>query len=322
MKKATSQIISSIMSASILASLLCASASALDKGNFPESNVPKTFTPGASITFDAEGNYKVTRIAKPAPISNGNGTEIGGLPTPEEQKIIDEENEKTIAKFDALPVYYYEQAYVAKEGAVAQYDQHGNLIRVRGDCDYYSTLDQYRVDGSLPDGKYVGTYFTFSEMTEDSDTKAGARIKSQSGRITTYGDYWPVIDRDKYPDCNTDPVPDSPKGPRNYGDRIGTKNNQLRIGDVALKKSTEVPYDTKVKVTIQESDTNGQGTLHKNMRVRDIMNEKSDSILDIWRWDSPEWFEGTPQRPDDLYFGHPYSETLSFENTNNSWSVI
>ncbi len=68
-----------------------------------------------------------------------------------------------------MPVYYYEQAYVAKEGAVAQYNQYGNLIRVRGNCDYYTTLDQYEVDGSLPSGKYVGTYFTFSQITEDFD---------------------------------------------------------------------------------------------------------------------------------------------------------
>lgn len=42
-----------------------------------------------------------------------------------------------------------------------------------------------------------------------------------------------MIDRDKYPNCIPNPetgiVPDGP----NYGDGIGTKNNQLRIGDVA-----------------------------------------------------------------------------------------
>lgn len=167
MKKVTSKIISSIMSASILASLLCMSASALQNGNLPKSNVPKNFIPRSCITFDANGNYTVTSIKlEPASPPKVQGTEIGGLPTPEEQKIIEEENKKIIAKFDALPVYYYEQAYVAKEGAVAQYDQHGVLIRVRGDCDYYTTLDQYEVDGSLPDGWYVGTYLTFGQMTE------------------------------------------------------------------------------------------------------------------------------------------------------------
>lgn len=88
-----------------------------------------------------------------------------------------------------------------------------------------------------------------------------------------------MIDRDKYPDCNIDPVPDSPKGPCNYGDRIGTRNNQLRIGDVAVKESVKVDYDSCINVTIQASDTNGHGTIDRNMRVRDIMNEKSDSIL-------------------------------------------
>jgi len=79
-----------------------------------------------------------------------------------------------------------------------------------------------------------------------------------------------------------------------YGDRIGTQNNKLKIGDAA--------YGTTLTVTVLSSDTNGSGTIIKSMKKRDIMGG-TKPVLDIWRWNNPEWFNGTAQNPNDLYFG-------------------
>lgn len=101
-----------------------------------------------------------------------------------------------------------------------------------------------------------------------------------------------------------------------YGDRIGTRNNKLKIGDVATRPSDNIPYGTQLTVTVRASDTNGSGQITKTMTVRDIMGATAP-ILDIWRWDSPEWFKGTPQRPNDIYFGQTYNKDRSFPNTSN-----
>lgn len=290
---------------------------ALEKGN-----VPATFSPGATLTFDADGDYKVSYPAYRASTSENSGVEIGDNLEDENPEAYEAANKARADKLSELPVYTYEEYYIAGEGAVATYDQNGELIRVRGNYTYHSTLDQYLVNGVLPDGKYVGTYGEFAQWTSSNENKnstATAR-QTQTGRITTFGDYWPKIDKTEWPDCNTDPVPNyGGKGP-NYGDRIGTRNNKLYVGDVALKSRTQVPYDSNIKVTIQASDTDGHGRITKTMRVRDTMSSSANSILDIFRWDDPEWFTGKPQRPNDLYFGQKYDTQLSFPNTDNSWT--
>lgn len=319
MKKKTTKILSSIMTMSVLFSALSISAVAVDYSNqdIIRGNVPVKFTPNSEITFDADGSYKVTHVAKSVSSSMGVGVEIGGNLADENPEAYEAENKAVLETIKNLPVYTYEEYYIAKEGAVAQYDQNGELIRVRGDYEYHSTLDQYLVNGSLPDGKYVGTYLEFSKFSSGSDSfsRAAATTITQSGRITTFGDLWPVIDKSKYPNCNTDPVKDI--NGVDYGDRIGTQNNKLRIGDVAIKSSVGIKYNTSIYVYINTSS----GSYEKSMTKRDTMNERSNSILDIWRWDSPEWFTGTAQKPNDLYFGQKYTTSLSFESTSNYWKT-
>ncbi|WP_087064118.1 hypothetical protein [Intestinibacillus massiliensis] len=323
-KNIWSRVLSTILSMSVLMTLLSFSVLALDNDHQDavKGNVPVTFTPSSEITFNADGSYEVTHIEKAAPESREVGHEIEGFEVAGDPAEIEAENQAMIEKFQNLPVYTYDEYYIAKEGAVAQYDQDGQLIRVRGDCEYHSTLDQYMVNGSLPDGTYVGTYLTFSQISSGfgSDSTRATPRTSQSGRMTTFGDNWPPISKSKYPNCNTDPVPAAPKGMTDesfYGDRIGTDRNQLHIGDVAIKNSVGIKNGTKISVHIE----NDKGTFNKTMTKQDIMNEKSKSILDIWRWDSPDWFTGDAKRADDLYFGYKYSTSLSFENSKNYWET-
>ena len=285
-----------------------------------KGNVPVTFIPNSEITFGSDGDYEVSHIENQAKASRITGQEIGETLADSDPEAFEEECQEALERFDNLPVYTYEQYYIAKEGAVASYDDNGELIRVRGDYEYYSTLDQYLVDGSLPDGKYVGTYLTFSRVSNSPSTsRSTASVISESGRFTTYGDYWPVIDSNKWPNCNTDPVK-FVQGLPKYGDRIGTHNNKLYIGDVALKAASGVPYDAKIGVIIQNSDTNGNGNIGRTMRVRDTMDASANSVMDIWRWDNPEWFKGTPQSPNNLYFGQTYTTSRSFPNKQNTWT--
>jgi len=300
---------------SVSALSVTAAAISSDVEETAKGNVPVTYIPGSEITFGADGDFEITHIADPAPISQNVGQEIGGNLLDENPEFYKSFNKAMHERFENLPVYEYEDYYIAHEGAVALYDDAGDFIRVRGDYEYHSTLDEYRIDGSLPDGRYVGTYSEFSQISNLS-VNGRTVSKSESGKFTTFGDYWPVIDSSRWPNCNTDPVPNGPT----YGDRIGTQNNKLYVGDVALKKESGVPYDSKITVTVQAADTAGSGVITKEMRVRDTMSSRADSVLDIWRWDSPEWFEGTPQRPNDIYFGQTYATWRSFTNKDNFWT--
>ena len=134
-----------------------------------KGNVPVTFIPCSEITFQADGSYEITYVQDPDSVPQGNGNEIGGNLMDEDPEYYQARNEAMHNAFAQLPVYRYEEYYIAHEGAVAQYDQDGGLIRVRGDCEYYSTLDQYMVDGSLPSGTYVGTYGSFSHISSDAE---------------------------------------------------------------------------------------------------------------------------------------------------------
>jgi hypothetical protein len=109
-----------------------------------EGNVPIRFIPGSTISFDEDGEFTVTSLVPLSEECVQNDTPVDS----------------------SLPVYPYEQRYTARAGAVAVYDQQGQLVRVVGDCEYSSTLDQYLVDGQLPSGVYVGTYFTFTQRVE------------------------------------------------------------------------------------------------------------------------------------------------------------
>ena len=55
------------------------------------------------------------------------------------------------------------------------------------------------------------------------------------------------------------------------------------------------------------------------MRVRDIMGA-TKPVLDIWRWDNPDWFTGKPHNPNDVYFGKKYTKYTSFSNKNNFYT--
>ncbi len=274
-------------------------------------NVPATFIPGSKITFGSDGNYEITKIESQSDMSSDQGQEIGKNLADDNPEAFEKAHQELRKKFDNLPVYTYEQYYIAKEGAVALYDTNGELIRVEGVCEYYSTLNQYMVNGFLPDGKYVGTYLTFSQITGDLDGSDNSRATtssiSQSGSFTTFGDKWPG--------CNTNPVPNDP----NYGDRVCDENNKLHVGDAALKSSGGIPYNAMIGVIVEPSDTNGNGHIGRSMRVRDTMNENSNSVLDIWRWDNPEWVYGTPQSPNNVYLGQKYSTGCCFPNKENLW---
>lgn len=277
-------------------------------------NVPVKFIPQSDITFDSNGAPILTNVVKSIPAPKW-AVEIGGNLAEENPSAFNDMNEMVEKTVQSLPVYKFEDYYTAGSGAVVQYGSAGELMRVRGDYEYTSNIDQYLINGSLPDGKYIGNYSEFSRFGNTKGSTQRAVTATITGKFTTYGDYWPAIPTsDKA--SNTDPVPNRPNHSAYYGDRIGTKNNKLKIGDVATRPSDKIPYDTTLTVTVLASDTNGSGTITKSMRVRDIMGATTP-VLDIWRWDNPEWFNGTPQNPNDLYFGQKYNKNRSFTNTGN-----
>lgn len=157
------------------------SASADDGEVQVKGNVPVTYIPRSEITFDADGKFKVTRVSDPAPASQNAGQEIDGNLMDKNPEYYQAVHQAALEQFESLPVYRYEEYYIAHEGAVAQYDDSGNLIRVRGDCEYYSTLDQYMVNGSLPNGKYVGTYLTFSRISNQTEVPIIAVTNYRAG---------------------------------------------------------------------------------------------------------------------------------------------
>lgn len=132
-----------------------------------KGNVPVTFLPNSEITFGSDGNFEITNIENPSELPSVQGREIGGFLAGEDLEALEKDIQELQEKMDSLPEYPYEEYYIAKEGAAALYGDDGALIRVRGDYEYHSTLDQYLVDGSLPSGRYVGTYGTFSRIVDD-----------------------------------------------------------------------------------------------------------------------------------------------------------
>lgn len=277
-------------------------------------NVPVKFIPQSDITFDSNGAPILTNVVKSIPAPKG-AIEIGGNLADEDPQAFNEMHDMVKATVKNLPVYKYHEYYIAHEGAIAKYGSGGELMRVRGNYEHFNDIDQYLVNGSFPDGRYVGNYSEFSRFESTQKSSQYAPYATITGYFTTYGDYWPAIPTSDTA-SNADPVPNRPNHTSYYGDRIGTKNNKLKIGDVAPRRSFNIAYDTTLTVTVLASDTNGSGTLSKSMRVRDIMGATAP-VLDIWRWDNPEWFSGTPQNPNDIYFGQKYNTYRSFPNTGN-----
>ena len=283
--------------------------------NIALGNVPTECIPNSEITFGSEGVFAVTSVVKsiPAPESwnSSPGVEVGGNLAEQDPEAYAVRSANAQGVLESLPVYTYEDYYIAGEGAVAQYDQDGQLIRVRGEYKYFSTLDQYRVNGNLPSGTYIGNFGQFSTVVTRG-------VTTMYGKITTFGDKWPAISQSTYPNCNTDPVPNPPNGPSNYGDRIGTRNNKLYIGDVATRPDDNVAYGASLFVTIVAADTGYGSNITKMMYNKDKMGADTP-ILDIFRWDQPNWWTGTPAAPNDTYFNKKYSTTLSFPSTSNYW---
>jgi hypothetical protein len=272
-------------------------------------NVPAEYIPNSEITFDSEGVFVVTdvvqSVADSASRNTSVGIEVGGNLA--DDIVISRAQDA----LESLPIYTYDEYYVAGNGAVVQYDQEGKFIRVCGDYEYYSTIDQYKTNGVLPDGTYKGTFGEFSIIT----TRA---TKTVYGKFTTYGNYWPAISQSAYPNCNTDPVPNPPNGPSDYGDRIGTNNKKLSIGAVATRPSDNIPFGASLSVTVVAADT-GSTNITKTMYKYDIMGATTP-VLDIWRWDQPDWWSGKATAPDNLYFNKKYSTSLSFTSTSNYWT--
>lgn len=281
-------------------------------------NVPTKFIANSEITFSDDGEPVLTHVVKQVPAPKG-GNEIGGNLAQDDPTTYASISAAVDEMLENLPVYTYEDSYTADAGATISYGDAGEIGHVNGEYEYVSDIDKYSVNGALPDGKYVGNFSEFSQFTDVNTIGSNAVARTtKTGYFTTYGDYWPEIPTSDTA-SNTDPVPnrgDDEETSAYYGDRIGTRNNKLKIGDVATRPSDNIPYGTQLTVTVRASDTNGSGQITKTMTVRDIMGATAP-ILDIWRWDSPEWFKGTPQRPNDIYFGQTYNKDRSFPNTSN-----
>ncbi|EJP25692.1 leucine rich repeat protein [Peptostreptococcaceae bacterium AS15] len=282
-------------------------------------NVPEKFIPQSNITFGANGEPILTEVVKAAPVLPGE-KELDGVEWEDYIPQVDDMVER-------LPVFEVKDYYIAKSGARAQYGSEGELIRVRGDYDYISDIDKYVVDGKYQNGKYVGNFTEFSISDESDIRQVPSELLTEKtikkpirGFFTTYGDFWPKIpSSDK--SSNSDPVPKRGKTEQDqinyYGDRIGTRNNKLKIGDVAARPADKIPYNSTIHVTVIDEKTNKK--FERDMRVRDIMGA-TKPVLDIWRWDNPDWFTGKPHNPNDVYFGKKYTKYTSFSNKNNFYT--
>ena len=76
---------------------------------------------------------------------------------------------ETDDKVKKLPVFQVNDYYIAKSGAKAQYGSKGEFVRVRGDYDYISDIDKYKVKGEYKNGIYKGNFTDFTTYTELED---------------------------------------------------------------------------------------------------------------------------------------------------------
>lgn len=276
-------------------------------------NVPVRFIPQSRITFREDGEPVLTEVSKSVPDPRGAGVDLDALLGSRERS---EEEDKKWTPIEELPVYRYEESYVAAEGTVAQYGSGGSLCHVWGDCEYTCNIEQYEVDGELPDGRFISD---FSEFSQETIPSRAASSTKKSGVFTTYGEDWPTLSS-KYPKPDNGKIPSSwGLSAAELGQRVGTKDNVLQIGDVAVKSDIyrAAGFDAAIEVTVMASDTNGSGQITHTMYIRDKMSSSVKAVLDIWRWDNPDWFTGESQSPNNKLFGQKWNSNLSFENKNN-----
>lgn len=105
-------------------------------------------------------------------------------------------------------------------------------------------------------------------------------------------------------------------GDSEYNSNIDQYMDSGSLPDGRYIGTDKISHGTQLTVTVKASDTGGTSDITKTMSKQDIMGATTP-VLDIWRWDNPEWFKGTAQSPNNLMFGKKYSTSLSFPNTKN-----
>ena len=124
-------------------------------------NVPEKFIPQSNITFGANGEPILTEVVKAAHVLPGE-KELDGVEWEDYIPQVDDMVER-------LPVFEVKDYYIAKSGARAQYGSEGEFVRVRGDYDYISDIDKYKVKGEYKNGIYKGNFTEFTTYTELED---------------------------------------------------------------------------------------------------------------------------------------------------------
>ena len=124
-------------------------------------NVAIDFIPQSSITYNSKVEPILTEVIK-AEDKTVIGKELDGLKWEDYVTETDDKVKK-------LPVFQVNDYYIAKSGAKAQYGSKGEFVRVRGDYDYISDIDKYKVKGEYKNGIYKGNFTDFTTYTELED---------------------------------------------------------------------------------------------------------------------------------------------------------
>lgn len=124
-------------------------------------NVPVGFIPQSNIIYNSKGEPILTEVIK-AEDKTVIGKELDGLKW-------EDHIPETDDKAKNLPVFQVNDHYIAKSGAKAQYGSKGEFVRVRGDHDYISDIDKYKVKGEYKEGVYKGNFTDFTTYTELED---------------------------------------------------------------------------------------------------------------------------------------------------------
>lgn len=124
-------------------------------------NVAIDFIPQSSITYNSKGEPILTEVVKAAHVLPGE-KELDGVEWEDYIPQVDDMVER-------LPVFEVKDYYIAKSGARAQYGSEGEFVRVRGDYDYISDIDKYKVKGEYKNGIYKGNFTDFTTYTELED---------------------------------------------------------------------------------------------------------------------------------------------------------
>jgi hypothetical protein len=135
-------------------------------------NVAIGFIPQSNIIYNSKGEPILTEVIK-AEDKTVIGKELDGLKW---EDYIPETDDKV----KNLPVFQVNDYYIAKSGAKAQYGSKGEFVRVRGDYDYISDIDKYKVKGEYKNGIYKGNFTdftTYTELEDDSITRLQSKGK-------------------------------------------------------------------------------------------------------------------------------------------------